>query len=186
MNFSELAQRFDNAVIRFYSEPKRKVATCVMGSPAFDVEGNVAQARPISPDTQAIGGTIRFASIYLADGGVLENLPCGEVGSSAVVQVNKLQISPGEALQVEGLTLVANVDEQMTEAIRRAVRPRPSGEVSVIRKVDKDRAEAGARAQLEEQGVEITETLAERIHEMAAHGTPAGEIVEAIEEETDD
>ena len=149
-DIKEMLAAWDGAVVRFFEEPKQKVATCVFGTPAWlPVEGRkdeyVALIRPEGP---AVGGRIDYAQIQFGDGRQSERIACGPSGSECLFRFKDQQVPAGAALEVPPLRMSVRPAGQMSvrpagqdelarqarAAIERVMRPKPNGTAVVVRK----------------------------------------------------
>jgi len=174
--FAAMLRLFDNATIRLFSGPKAKVATCVLGDPAFVQDGTLATARPIRPDPHAIGGEVKGATVQLNNGNTIP-LSVGLVGSGAAIELQRLKIKPGEQVGIPAMIIRGDFEQQIRDVIDKAINPQASGKVSIYKKADKDAAFVRALETLQARGQGLNDGDKALARDMADHGTTAEAIV---------
>ena len=179
--------RFDHAVIRFYTDTKDIVATCVFGIPAFEqgADDDTFVSMPIAPDMKTPGGKMAFAMIGLRDHRTpLGPITVGLEDSDAVFKFDTLTIERGGILALGPMTI--RNEQGQVHAIRtaldRALKPKVAGAVSTTRK-KKRLTEKGRSASLEPAslGWRIRTTFAG-----GAHGLMTADIAAHLQEPEDD
>jgi len=142
-------QRFDGAVLRFYSEARQIVATCVFADPAFrqGPTPDVFLSEPIAPDMSAPGGTMAFAMIQIRGSHTpVGPITVGNLDSDAVFKFEDLSIKRGSMVCV-GEIQFRNENAFLT-ALNKAINPEVAATVQIKRR-EKMLTDAGMSVQLE-------------------------------------
>lgn len=187
-------ERFDGAVLRFYTTDKNIVATCVFGIPAFrqgdDVDTFLSE--PLAPDMKAPGGTMAFAMIGCRNSHTpVGPISVGLLDSDAVFKFDNLTIERGAMVAVGEIQMRNDQSQlrQIRAALERVVKPKVNGSVSTTRK-KKRLTETGRDADLEtgSLGQRILLSFAGGSHgldalDLAVHlGEPEDDVVLAMNE----
>ena len=180
-------ERFDGAVLRFYTADKQIVATCVFGIPAFR-QGDDADtflSEPLAPDMKAPGGLMTFAMIGLRNSHTpVGPITVGGLDSDAVFKFENLYIDRGSMVCVGEIQMRNDQSQlrQIRAALERVIKPKVNGSVTTTRK-KKRLTEAGRDADLE------SGSLGERIllsFAGGSHGLDALDLATHLNEPEDD
>lgn len=132
-------ERYDGAVLRFYTKNKDIVATCIFGIPAFrqgdDVDTFLSE--PLSPDMKTPGGVMAFAMIGLRN----SHTPVGPItvglpDSDAVFKFDNLTIERGSMLCVGEIQMHNDQNQlcRIRAALEEIIKPEVKGIVGTTRK----------------------------------------------------
>ena len=180
-------ERFDGAVLRFYTADKQIVATCVFGIPAFrqGADADTFLSEPLAPDMKAPGGLMAFAMIGLRNSHTpVGPITVGGLDSDAVFKFENLTIERGSMVCIGEIQMRNDQSplRQIRAALEKIIKPKLTGSVSTTHK-KKRLTEAGRNADLERG------SLGERIlrsFAKGAHGLDALDLTTHLNEPEDD
>jgi len=132
-------ERFDGAVLRFYTADKQVVATCVFGIPAFrqGADADTFLSEPLAPDMKAPGGLMDFAMIGLRNSHTpVGPIAVGGLDSDAVFKFEDLTIERGSMVCVGEIQMRNDQSQlrQIRAALERVIKPKVNGSVTTTRK----------------------------------------------------
>jgi len=180
-------ERFDGAVLRFYTADKQIVATCVFGIPAFrqGADADTFLSEPLAPDMKAPGGLMAFAMIGLRNSHTpVGPITVGGLDSDAVFKFENLTIERGSMVCIGEIQMRNDQSplRQIRAALEKVIKPKMTGSVSTTRKA-KRLTDEGRAAVLEtgSLGARIVTAL-----EDTTMGWSAQELAEDLREPEDD